>query len=326
MSVNVLITSAGRRVELLRLFQKSIQKRSGGIVWAADINPRSPAMIAADKSVTVPRCTSPEYIPRLLSFCKSNQIGLLVPTIDTELPVLASHRKEFLEIGTWVHISDEATIAIAQNKVKTHQWLSSNSFPVPYQVSASEALKEDWKTPRIAKPIFGSASQGIFLLKNRAHLERLALDDSNIIQVIAPGIEYTIDVFLDNDGRCQVTVPRRRLEVRAGEVSKGLTCNIPSLMELAKQVAEKLPGAKGVLNIQIFYDQKTGAKTIIEINPRFGGGVPLSVAAGAPLVDWTVASSREEACDFASTSWKPDLLMLRYDASFFVDNKELISC
>jgi carbamoyl-phosphate synthase large subunit len=139
-----------------------------------------------------------------------------------------------------------------------------------------------------------------------------------VVQTIAPGTEHTVDVFVDRDGRCRVAVPRRRLEVRAGEVSKGMTVHDPAIERLAASVAEGLPGAFGVLNLQLFSDGHE--LHVIEVNPRFGGGFPLSAEAGADLTGLLL----ETVLDLpprASTEWRAGLVMLRYDDAVFVDAK-----
>jgi carbamoyl-phosphate synthase large subunit len=111
-------------------------------------------------------------------------------------------------------------------------------------------------------------------------------------------------------------VPRRRLEVRAGEVSKGITVREPAVIDLAVRAAEALPGAWGCLNVQIFHDVASGQLAVIELNPRFGGGFPLAWEAGAHYPRWIL----EEVLGLPSTvhdRWTDGLVMLRYDAAVF---------
>ena len=100
------------------------------------------------------------------------------------------------------------------------------------------------------------------------------------------------------DGRCVCSVPRRRLAVRAGEVEKGVTVRDQALERLARRIAEALPGAYGVLNVQIFVDPVAGEPRVIEINARYGGGFPLAFQAGARFPAWTI----EEILGLPTTS------------------------
>ena len=74
-------------------------------------------------------------------------------------------------------------------------------------------------------------------------------------------------------------VPRLRIETRAGEVSKGLTSK-GIVYDYLKDKLINLKGARGVITLQIFVNKKNKIFRAIEINPRFGGGYPLSYAAG----------------------------------------------
>jgi carbamoyl-phosphate synthase large subunit len=133
---------------------------------------------------------------------------------------------------------------------------------------------------------------------------------------MAKGREFTINLFVNRLGKCVCAVPHWRLEVRAGEVSKGVTVKDERLMDLGRRVAEALPDARGALNVQCFLDED-GAIAIIEINARFGGGYPLAHQAGARFTDWLLAE--QEGAEIAPyDDWTDDLAMLRYDDAVFV--------
>ena len=84
--MNVLITSASRKVSLVRSFQAALKRRGGGNVIAVDISSFAPALYFADQHFLVPRSTEPRFIPELLRLCKQERVGLLVPTQLLELP------------------------------------------------------------------------------------------------------------------------------------------------------------------------------------------------------------------------------------------------
>ena len=89
MKNNILITSAGQRVALVKDFQETLKRFfPEGNVYTTDMNPRlAPAAYISDGCFEVPRCTSEDYIESLLQICLGNNIGLVVPTIDTELAI-----------------------------------------------------------------------------------------------------------------------------------------------------------------------------------------------------------------------------------------------
>ena len=71
-----------------------------------------------------------------------------------------------------------------------------------------------------------------------------------------------------------------RIEIRAGEINKGYTRK-NYLVQFLKERLAYLPGVIGCICIQLFYRDSDDDVVGIEINPRFGGGYPLSYYAGA---------------------------------------------
>ena len=112
-------------------------------------------------------------------------------------------------------------------------------------------------------------------------------------------------------------MPRQRLEVRGGEVSKGITRR-DWVYDYLLQRLRVLPGARGCLTLQVFAGPQAGEVLGIEINPRFGGGFPLSLAAGADFPAWLLREYLHgETLPFCD-DWERDLMMLRYDAKVLV--------
>jgi carbamoyl-phosphate synthase large subunit len=320
---NALISSAGRRAGLLRAVRGSLaERRPGAWVGAIDSGTSAPVRFLAEKFWRVPRCTHPDYGSALVEICRENGVGLVIPTIDTELPFCARHRERFGGEGITLSISAEPVVAIACDKHATHEWLVANGFPTVRQASPAQVLAKlsEWRWPLIAKPHDGSASIGVRRIANEEELIHLAnTQPEYIVQELARGREFTVNLYVNRAGRCVCAVPHWRMEVRAGEVSKGITVKDPRLMDLARRVAETLPGARGPLNMQCFVDDDgdgDGTIAIIEINARFGGGYPLAHRAGARFTDWLI--DEQEGGEVAPyDAWTDDLAMLRYDEAVF---------
>jgi carbamoyl-phosphate synthase large subunit len=324
-------------VELVRIFRQAVADLTpGGRVLAIDSSWYSAALHEADEGFVFPLLKDPDYVPQLLDLCRRQAVDLIVPTTDREWPVWSEATHRFAAIGTTVAVSAPDVLAIASDKQRTHEWLTNNGFPTVCQTRPAVALHDPaaWPLPLMAKPRFGSASEGVSLVRNTAELERLVARDEAgallndgrpgdmVVQTVAPGDEYTIDVLVDRSGQCLCAVPRRRLEVRAGEVSKAVTVHSEELIELAFGMAKALPGAYGVLNFQIFADVRTGKLAVIEINPRFGGGFPLTHQAGANYARWLLEDLRGLPSTATSDGWRAGLVMLRYDAAVFVDQAQ----
>lgn len=324
-SFNVLISSAGRRVALLDLFRRALRDLGlRGEVMAADMSRLSSAFHAADKAFEVPTCDDPVFVPVLLQLCRDANIDLIVPTIDPELGIFARSREAFREIGATVAVSSPEVIEIAEDKVRTHDWLRDNGFPTVRQerVAGVFAEPDRWGFPLLVKPRRGSAARGVAAVRDRDQLRAATRDDDFVVQSIAPGDEYTIDVLADRHGRALCAVPRRRFEVRSGEVSKGMTVRSPALEDLARRVCEALPGAYGPVTVQVFQDAPTGETNVIEINPRFGGGFPLSWQAGARYPVWLIEEAMGRPSTASSNGWADGTVMLRYDEAVFTTAEE----
>ena len=322
MTCNVLLSSAGRRVALLRCFREALQAAGqDGRIVATDASRTSSALHAADAGVVVPRCTTDEFVPAMLEVCREHEIRLVIPTIDTELPVLAANRKRFAALGVTVAVSDPSTVAIGADKVLTHEWLVAHGFPTVRQADPATvaAATHEWPYPLMVKPRLGSASIGVAVVADATALEVATRDGDFVVQSLAAGDEHTVDVYVDGRGIVLEAVPRRRLEVRGGEVSKAVSVRLPEVEELARDIARQLPGAYGALNVQLFRDEGTGALAVIEVNARFGGGYPLADAAGATFPRWLIEDATGLSRSEPVAPWQAGVVMLRYDDAVFVD-------
>lgn len=318
--LTILFTSAGRRVELLQCFRSDAARLNLPVrVVAADLHPTlSAACQSADACYAVPRCLDPSYVPALLEICRAQQVRLVVPTIDTELPALAEARERFEREGVRVAISSPDVVGLARDKFRTASVLEAAAVPVPRTARLPEFLRnaDGWRWPVILKPVGGSSSKGIMVLREPGELGRLPeFAEPYLVQEWWPGAEYTVNIFIDRAGKLCAAVPHRRIETRTGEVSKGVTERLPVLLELARRVAGALPGAYGALCFQAIVTKAQEA-VVFEINARFGGGYPLAHAAGARFSQWLL----EEAAGLPSQprdDWENGLTMLRYDAAVF---------
>ncbi|MGI5829932.1 MAG: ATP-grasp domain-containing protein [Bradymonadia bacterium] len=319
---NIMLSCAGRRVSLMHIIERSLGELGlGGKVLATDAQTLAPAFQAAKHKALVPLVRDPKFIDVLLDLCDAHEIRCIIPTIDTELPILAENRARFLERGVTVMVSSPECIALSNDKRLSHRWFVENDFPTFKQANIDEALKDPdgWEFPVFVKPYDGARSIGARRIDSLEELSQCR-DPKLIVQSLGRGVEVTVDAFVDSRGNCVSVVPRQRLEVRDGEVSKGITLKSEKIMRMIKRLAERLPGAYGTLCTQVFYEPDSEAISVMEINPRFGGGYPLTDAAGAHFVRYLI----EDILDLPSTAhkhWQQDLVMLRYDEAVFVEKQ-----
>lgn len=159
---NILITSAGKRVELLKEFKKELKLHyPQAKIFTVDLNPiMAPACHLSDKSFPVPRVTSADYIDNLLRICKDNNVRLVIPTIDTELSCLAENRLKFSEEGIEIMVPDVEFVSICRDKRKTMNLFSDLGIRNPEIYD-----KYNPKFPMFAKPYDGSLSTNIHIIK-----------------------------------------------------------------------------------------------------------------------------------------------------------------
>ena len=325
--MNVLISSAGRRGKLVQLIQTDLAEvYPSGKVIAIDRSRLSAAAHLAYTYELVPSCSDPEFIGAVLDVCQRNNVGLIVPTIDTELPVYAQHRDVFGDKGIVVSVPTSAVVTIGADKMATSKWLVEQGFPTVKTALLNEVVQsaEVWNFPLIVKPRSGSSSIGVSVAHSIDDLHRQASEDNFIIQEMAEGSEYTADAWANKSGQCRCVVLRRRLEVRAGEVSKGVTVKWPEMQLLVTQLINALQGSYGAITVQFFAegDDAESAK-FIEINPRYGGGYPLSWQAGARFPLWTIQELADIPSSSRASEWLDNLVMLRYDESVYTTVSEV---
>lgn len=314
---NILITSAGRRVELVQSFQQEVADAGLKIaVHASDLHPeRSAACRIADASVKMPRVRAPDYPEILLDYCRANEIGMIVPMIDTELLTLASTRDLFEREGVTSIISSPSLVEQCRNKFRTVDLFQSIGLDAP-SVLAPASLT----FPCFVRPIDGSSSVGARKIHGSDDVTESLLADERMIfseYVDKSHDEYTVDCYFDRHGRIRTWVPRLRLEVRAGEISKGVTRRNFVHRRLG-EILPRLQGARGCITLQLFARESDERLLGIEINPRFGGGYPLSYAAGASFPRFLIEEYLLGRELTQVPEWECDLLMLRYDAKVLV--------
>lgn len=277
--MRILFTGVGRRIELLQAFRNAALVLNKDLkIYGADMAGTAPALAYCDFTRRVVAMKDQGYIQNLLDICVADHIDLLIPTIDTDLLVLAENKERFEAIGTRVMISAPDKIRICRDKNNTSQFFVDCGLHAPMPVN-------DWKEyrsgfPAFIKPKDGSSSINAFKVENEEELEVYAGQvEDYIVQPFVSGKEYTIDIFCDWNGNPISIVPRERLQVRAGEVLKTQICMDQTMIEESKALCKAFKPC-GPMTVQLIRDSE-GLDWFIEINPRFGGGAPLSMKAGA---------------------------------------------
>ncbi len=314
--LNILLTCIGRRVSLAKAFRRALADLGlDGAIYGADWSRLAPAFHVADEGFVVPGVNAPEYVEALLDVCHRRDVHMVIPLIDWELVTLADARDRFAEIGARVVISSSRVARTCWDKRTAFRFLSERHVATPRLLSYAEALAGPF--PVIAKDRHGSASKRVRTVHSAAAMKRLGPRRKRLVfQEYAEGREYTVDVYTGLDGRPRVAVPRWRIQVRAGEVAKGMTVRHPAVIRQATRLVEALAECQGVVTCQCRVDP-AGAVKFFDVNPRFGGGVPLAIRAGADFPRWLIQEHLGRRPEIDPDAWQSGLVMLRYDEAVF---------
>lgn len=315
--MRILFTGVGRRVELLQAFREAARVLQKDLkIYGADMSESAPALAYCDFARKTAPMQDPRYIEDLLSICSDDRIDLIIPTIDIDLLKLSQNRYCFEKIGTKVLVSSPNVIDICNDKNNTSVFFNKCGLHTPTPTANWENYQGLY--PAFIKPKNGSASINAYRVNNVHELEQYASSiDDYIVQPFIEGKEYTIDVVCDWNGTPISIVPRERVQVRAGEVLVTRICMDSKMIEGAKKVCEELKPS-GPITIQLIRD-KNNTDWFIEINPRFGGGAPLSMKAGSRSAE-TVLRMDDSDIQECTNDIADGALYSRFDQSVLVGN------
>lgn len=316
--VNILITSASRKVKLVKNFKKALNKN--GKVIAIDINSNSPALYFADEFILAPRSDSSNFMDFILDLCNKFNINLIIPTRDEELILFSNNQDLFNKIGVKVMVSSCETIEICQDKDKFIDFCIKNNFNIPKTFPNIDSIKSS-DFPLFLKPKIGKGGLNTFKIDSFDEFELiLNIDEDFIIQEYVESQEYTIDLFADFNSNVISVVPRQRVSVWGGESLVTKTVKNMKLINETIRLAETLK-LIGHNTIQCFFDGDD--IKFIEINPRFGGACSISFEAGANSAEFLIKLLNNEELEPQIGQFKDNLISLRYVEDYFINEKDL---
>ncbi|WP_051683856.1 ATP-grasp domain-containing protein [Blastococcus sp. URHD0036] len=287
----------------------------GHRVVAADADPRATGCLLADVGVMVPRADHPHFIDALIGVATVHGVDALVPTVAEELPALTAGADRLAAAGIATWLSDPVSVEICCDKSAFARSMRLAGVPHPATTDNPAGLVEV-PGPWIVKPRAGRGSRGLQLLDRRsAVVEALRTDGSLIAQTRLAGREFTADALVARTGDLLTVVPRWREETKAGISVKGTTFDSIAVTDVVAGALEAV-GLTGPANVQGFV-AADGTATVVEINPRFSGGLPLTLAAGADVVSAYLTGIREPERQPQQLWFTPGVSMRRYFAEVF---------
>ena len=249
-------------------------------VVGVDCDPSAVGLHLAADSGLVPRASDPHFVRQLAKLARQTKATALVCTVAEEIPSLCAEGELLTEVGlaSWLPTAD--AVRSCTDKWRFAQICRENAIPAPATaLGSAQGVPGPW----IVKPRFGRGSRGIYPVDTVEELRwiRPRVRDP-LVQTRISGEEFTVDALVDPSGQLAGAVPRWRLETKAGISTKGRTFHCEPLVSQVARLFDVL-GLVGPANIQGFRTT-SGEFTFTEVNPRFSGGLPLSLAAGADFV------------------------------------------
>jgi len=314
----VLVTGAGGPAGVAVI--RSLLARPDVEVYAGDMDGWASGLylVPAERRRILQPGKAPDFVDTIVAICAADAIDVLFSTVDVELPPLAARRDE---LGGAVL----AAASLDTLEVTLDKWeLAKRCAPllrVPTTLLLNdEGFAADWDFPVIVKPRSGAGSRGVHLVADREALIAHGVDESQIIQENLPGDEFSVDVLADAAGTVVAAVPRTRTRVDSGVSIAGRTVHNAELESTAAAVARAI-GLTGVANVQLRYD-RNGVPALLEVNPRFPGALPLTIAAGVDMPSLVLDLAL--GVDIPSRIEFRELANVRFLEDVFVDPAEIL--
>jgi carbamoyl-phosphate synthase large subunit len=173
-----------------------------------------------------------------------------------------------------------------------------------------------------AKPRF--AERGCHVLISSEPVIRVCRDKLLTFQALRSAGIDTPDTWAWAD-----VVARKRprfplfLKPREGSAGKGLhsasnAVELRVIIEVGRRVIGAIGSCEGVITVQCMVTAERRIR-VIEVNPRFGGGAPLSIHAGANFPKWLLTEFLGRPLRDNLMSYRDAVTMLRYDQSVFLN-------
>lgn len=318
--VRVLVTGAGGAAAVS--FIKAVAGANVKL-HAADADPLAAGLylVRASRRHIVPPGAAEEFVDELLDLCARRRIDVLVPTVDAELLPIARARQKFTKLGVRLVLGRTPALESCLDKWRLHQTCEGVVRQPATTIVRSLSPLANLPHPFVAKPRCGSGGRGVSVVRDETARSVVPTDGSMIAQEFLPGEEYSVDVLANLAGRVIAAVPRVRLKVDSGVAVTARTLRDLELMSAASRVVRHL-GLTYVSNVQ-FRRDRAGRLALLEVNPRFPGSMPLTVAAGVNMPRLSLRIALGESVGDRLHAFR-ETAVVRYLAEEFVSPSELL--
>ena len=283
-SPNVLITSISKKVPLIKAVSSGVQKVSGSSkIFGADVDDTCIGRYFVDVFWHMPKLNALR-IEDFIDYCKSNNIGAIIPTRDGELEFFARYKATLAEHGITVMISDYSIVNACLDKLAFSKLESIRDVVIPASTDIDRLKSEKF----VVKERYGAGSISIGLDLDSAaaqlHAETL---EHPIYQPFQAGYEISVDAYVTKSRQVKGLVMRKRIKVVDGESQVTTSFEDASLQKKFFDFLDQ-SDFYGHITLQAIIDDSDKVH-VIECNPRVGGASMLSIHAGLESFFWFFA-------------------------------------
>ncbi|NUR63485.1 MAG: ATP-grasp domain-containing protein [Catenulispora sp.] len=303
MADSVLVTGVGGAAGISVL---NALLRAGVRTVAADCDATAAGLPLGQACGVVPPAHDPAFVDAVRDLAVSQGADAVVPTVAEELIALGARAEDLAAGGVAVWVPSRRAVERCSDKALFASTLDAAGVATPATGRAAADVPGPW----IVKPRSGRGSRDVYPCDSADEvawaLRRVA---EPIVQTRLSGREFTVDALVDRDGRFAGGVPRWRLETRGGISTKGETFADDRVLVGAAAVLAAVE-LRGVACVQGFVTDDDEV-VFVECNPRFSGGLPLSLAAGADLVGEYLRGVRGLPVRSSRLGYRPGVRMVR---------------
>jgi carbamoyl-phosphate synthase large subunit len=279
MKKNILITSISAKVPLIKTVIKSKNKFDKNIsVYGADIDKECVGKYFVDFFWNMPKINLLK-IDDFISFCCAKNIKYIIPTRDADVLYFSNYKDKLLSNGIYLFSANKDAVEKCFDKFKFYTE-SKNNLIIPTYTN----LQDFYSSRVVVKERFGSGSNNIAINIDRTTALRFAQTlKAAIFQPYIPGKEFSIDSYVNKDGKCIASIVRSRDVVKHGESQITTVVEDSEMKILIASFLEDLNIYGHSVTQVIKYNDTF---SIIECNTRFGGASTLSYEMGLESFYW----------------------------------------
>ena len=312
--VNILFLGGAKRVSLARhIIDEGKRKGLEVRIFSYELDSR--VAIASVGTVIVGlRWNDAGLMADLQRVVTDNGITMVLPFVDPAIRVAAELSTLMPEL--FIPVSSREVCDVMFDKVLSARWFATHGIAQPHCYDSPT----EFRYPVILNPRRGSASKGIIVCRSSADLPTdVNFGDYLAQDYIDNHTEITVDCYVNSRGEATSVVPRVRLETAGGEAVRSLTVRSPEVIAEARKIISS-GDFRGPITIQFLKDNESRTIYVMEINPRFGGGVVTGIGAQSGILSMLLDEYLGKDVE-ANDSWRDNTLMVRYfnEVIFYAD-------